>query len=118
MSLTTATALTVTRGVLLLKSRDGSLKEWVYFDGVSGTTVTITYRDLDLTAATLTSSSSGLDWVAGTQVILVASHYQLTDKLEGFPPASYTTAQLSSRTGKSLGEIFFDSTQGSLVYWN
>lgn len=114
--MTVATAPTVTAGRLLLKSRDGSLKEWVSFTGVSGTTVTGLTRGLSQTADPATSGT-GLTWVAGTQVILVAMHDQLGDKQEGYVPKQATTAALNARTSKTLGERFWDTTQGTDVRW-
>lgn len=80
-TVTVATAPTVTSGRLFLKS--GSTKERISFTGnptPGGSNVTLTglTRSLSKTAEPATGST-GLTWLAGTKVTLVAMHDQLLD---------------------------------------
>lgn len=45
-------------------------------------------------------------------------HDQLFNPAEGGPFMSLTTVQLTARTNKVVGEMFRDSTQNLVVYWN
>lgn len=101
---------------------DGSQVEWIAFESVSvvsgnyvlgGTT-----RDIDPVAVPMASLSTGKTWLATQKCVLVAMHDQLWDRTQGGPFASYTSAQLAARTTKQVGETFYDTTLGSLVYWN
>lgn len=110
---------TVTKGRIRWRdpnNKDSTYIEWVSFTGITdngdGTyTYTGLTRDLSRTAVPATSLSTGKTFGAGSEGTLVAMHDQLGDEQEGSPPASFTTAQLAARTGKVLGENFFDSTQ-------
>lgn len=70
------TAPTVTKGRLFLNN--GSQKEWIKFTGVSWSTCTGCTRLLSQTAVPATWGT-GLTWIAGTEVKLVAMHDQLAD---------------------------------------
>lgn len=76
-SMTVAEAPTITAGRLYLKS--WSQEEWIAFTGVSGTTITGLTRGLSQTADPATAGT-GLTWIAGTAVKLVAMHDQIDDK--------------------------------------
>lgn len=96
--------------------------EWLEYTSktLSGTNYILGWvtRDLDPVAIPSVSLSTGKTWLATQKCILVAMHDQLWDRQQGGPFASFTTAQLNARTNKQVGETFFDSTLGSLVYWN
>jgi len=77
VTMTVATAPTVTSGRLFLKS--WTQKEWISYTWVSSTTLTWLTRWLSQTADPSTAWT-GLTWLAWTQVILVAMHDQLLDK--------------------------------------
>lgn len=95
--------------------------EWVEYTSktLSGTNYVLggLTRDIDPVAIPASSNSTGKTWLATQQCVLVAMHDQLWDRQQGGPFASFTTAQLTARTNKQVGETFFDSTLGSLVYW-
>lgn len=99
---TLATPPTVTKGRMLLKN--GNIQEWISFTGVSGSTITGLTRNLSQTADPATGGT-GLPWWAGTQIILVAMHDQLPDKLE---PTAFTQAITTpdiSFTGTTTGGL-------------
>lgn len=111
-TMTVATAPTVTKGRLFLKS--GSVKEWIKFTGVSGTTLTGLVRGLSKTADPSTSGT-GLTWVAGTTVTLVEMHDQMSDKQEGMPVKVYatTTARDADITSPSNGMQCYVTADGT-----
>ena len=76
-TMTVATAPTVTSGRVYLVS--WTTKEWIKFTGVSGLTLTGLTRNMSRTADPSTWGT-GLAWIAGTKVTLVAMHDQLPDK--------------------------------------
>lgn len=96
------TVPTVTEGRLLLSN--GNIKEWVSFTGVSGSTVTGLTRWLSQTADPATAGT-GLEWGAGTQVILVAMHDQLADKNEDTAFWGTVSAPDISFTGTTTGGL-------------
>jgi len=77
---TLATVPTVTKGRLYLS--DWQQEERMSFTGVSWSTVTGLTRGLSKTADPATAGT-GLTWIAGTRVKLVAMHDQLVDKQQG-----------------------------------
>ncbi len=79
-----ATVPTRTAGRLYLSN--GSQEEWISYTGVSGSTVTWCTRWLSQTADPATAGT-GLTWLAGTRVKLVAMHDQLPDKQQ---PTTFT----------------------------
>lgn len=125
---TLATPPTVTKGRMLLKN--GNIQEWISFTWVSGNTITGLTRWLSQTADPATGWT-GLAWWAGTQIILVAMHDQLPDKLEptaftqaittpdisftgtttaGLKVKSLTTAQRDAISNAANGDIIYNST--------
>lgn len=80
-TITVATAPTVTKG--RMKIGRGSVKEWISYTGVSWLVLTGVTRWLSLTADP-TTAGTGLSWLAGTTIKLVAMHDQLIDKAYGW----------------------------------
>jgi len=78
-TITVAVAPTVTKG--RMKIGRGTVKERISYTWVSWLTLTGVTRWLSLTADPATAGT-GLSWLAGTQIKLVAMHDQLTDKKE------------------------------------
>lgn len=76
-TITVAVAPTVTAG--RMKIGRGQIKEWISFSWVSGLTLTWCVRWLSKTADPATAWT-GLSWLAGSPIKLVAMHDQLTDK--------------------------------------
>lgn len=76
-TMSVATAPTITAWRLFLKS--WTQREWISFTGVTWTTLTGLTRGLSQTADPATSWT-GLTWLAGTTVIIVAMHDQIIDK--------------------------------------
>jgi len=76
-SMTVATAPTITTGRLYLNN--WAQEERIKFTGVMGTTLTGLVRWLSKTADPATGGT-GLSWIAGTEVKLVAMHDQLSEK--------------------------------------
>lgn len=99
---TLATPPTVTKGRMLLKN--GNIQEWISFTWVSGSTITGLTRNLSQTADPATGGT-GLSWWAGTQIILVAMHDQLPDKLENTAFTGSVTATDISFTGTTTGGL-------------
>lgn len=95
-TMTVATAPTRTSGRLYLKS--GSQKEWISFTGVSGNTITWLTRWLSQTADPATAWT-GLTWIAGTKIVLVAMHDQLPDKQQPTTFAAITVTGDSNFNG-------------------
>ena len=75
--MTVATAPTITAGRVFLDN--GAQQEWIRFTGVSGSVLTGLTRNLSKTADPITGGT-GLQWIAGTQIKIVAMHDQLWDK--------------------------------------
>ncbi len=80
---TLASVPTVTKGRMYLDNWEQ--KEWIKFTGVSGSTITGLVRGLSQTADPSTAWT-GLTWIAGTKIKLVAMHDQLLDKQEWDDP--------------------------------
>ena len=83
-----ATAPTVTKGRLFLKS--WTSKEWISYTWVSSTTLTWLTRWLSQTADPSTAGT-WLTWLSGTKVTLVQMHDQRSDKQEWLPTRVYAT---------------------------
>jgi len=98
-TMTVATAPTVTSG--RIKIGIGTIKEWVTFSWVSGTTLTGLTRWLSKTADPATAGT-GLAWIAWTKVKIVAMHDQIVDKT-----ASNT---YSAGTTQTFPDIAFSGT--------
>lgn len=100
---------------MLLQS--GSTREWISFSGVSGSTITGLVRDLSQTAVPATAGT-GLSWVAGTAIVLIAMHDQLIDKQQGTQIQGLTAAErtaLSIPSGDSA--IVLNTDSGVLEQW-
>lgn len=109
-----------TSGRMLLVA--GNITEWIKYTGVSGNTITGLTRNLSQTADPVTWGT-GLDWQAGTQVILVAMHDQIIDKEFPHPVPWFTTVALDAL---DMSEDYytgtypfaFDTTVGQYKYYN
>jgi hypothetical protein len=95
--------------------------EWINFTSVSASGSYFALggltRDVDPVTIPMTSLSTGKTWLATQKAIVVAAHDQLFNVLQGWPFASYTSAQLAARANKVVGETFFDTTLNTLVSW-
>lgn len=119
-SATLQTVPTATSGRLLLVN--GNISEWCSYTWVSGSTVTGLTRGLSQTADPVTGGT-GLDWQAGTQVLLVAMHDQIIDKEFPHPVPWFTTAALNAL---NMSEDYYtgtypfayDTTAGQYKYYN
>jgi len=65
-----------------MKITQWNIEEWIYYTGVSWTTLTWVTRSLSKTAATMTSTWSWEDFIAGAEIKMVLMHWQLIDKTE------------------------------------
>lgn len=79
-SLKVSIAPTITKGRIYLKS--GDQEEWIWFTGVSWTTLTWLTRQLSKTGSPATSQGSWFTWIAWTPVRIVAMHDQIADLQE------------------------------------
>ncbi len=113
---TTATLATVptrTAGRMFLKN--GTTKEWISYTGVSGSTITGLTRSLSKTADPA-SGTTGLTWVAGTPITLVAMHDQLIDKQQGVVFDSDTIAGLNANNLTTAQRVTVTAQNGDIVY--
>jgi len=124
-SIELSTAPTKTKGRIYLSN--GAQEEWISYTWVTGTTLTWCTRWLSKTADPSTSGT-GLTWIAGTTVKLVAMQDQLLDKQQDetitgswnfwsnqgklrLPVYTTTQRDAASRTDWS---IIYNSTTGTL----
>lgn len=104
----------------LKKSINGTLlEEWVSYSWVSGTTLTITGRQLSKTASPSTSWWSWYRWLAGDEVVWVIMHDQLIDsqwvaEFDGqLIVPQYTTTQRDALGAVANGNIIYNTTDGA-----
>lgn len=135
-SMEVATAPTITAGVL--KIGTGTSAEWIQYDGVSGTTITITKRQLSKTAGTKTAGT-GVRHGAGEPVKFVAHGTDLIDKdgmtdiqgnlgwsattVEGLLANSLTTTERDALSSPTNGAVIYNETTGQMQFreggaWN
>jgi len=101
---------------------NGNITEWISYTGVSGSTITGLTRNLSTTADPATGGT-GLDWGAGSQILMVAMHDQIVDKETALPIVSYTTTQrdaLDMTQDYFTGSypIIYNTTAGQYQYYN
>jgi hypothetical protein len=75
-------------------------------------------RNIDPVAIPIAAWSDVYTWLATQKCILVDMHDQKFNATQWGPFVSKTSAQLTARTNKVVGETWWDTTLGRLVYWN
>jgi len=117
---TLATVPTPTSGRMLLIN--GNITEWISYTGVSGSTITGLTRNLSTTADPVTWGT-GLDWGAGSQILMVVMHDQYVDKESAFPIPGFTTTQRDALTMSDpyftgTYPLIYNTTAGQYQYYN